>query len=591
MSVSEQPQTPNRSAQDDGDVPEQTLPKRRRLSGKQPLPLSMSAETSVSSTGDASSVAESPTQSSEFALDESGCMTGLDRSRVALRYWRWWRKRTSFCQADPARRQRLHRDWCLKGLEAGARTERLKQFAADNTDMEPAIKQWAEHLTNKEKNEYVRRSDSYFLTWNGEWGLLSPLDLAGSEPCAGPDAAASADSGACSEPCARSPEPPVHGQLAGSLPLAVGDALDPEAGLRRVVDMCQQLRALPAVARLESALDAVVQACREVYPVNMGAWALEICARTLAETGEVRLHAHAYFHLTKRVRIRVSEDMHMLGSQPYVATRMGVDACTRARNSAAGLWYLQGPKVSTVYVKGTHQPFDDYPVNPLWIFRALQGEKTLFVPAREAMMRIPAGLPRNLEALDRWQRERCQRLVMAAVEERSRAVRASARPFRRFPVVELWKAQYEQTLDRYRFLVLEGPSRMGKTAFVYSLVESACCYEMNLSGGANPDLREYDANVHRLLFFDECTPQQTVANKKLFQAGVRLVSLNTSATNMYAIKVYVGGKMMVCASNDWSAQLRRMPKEDADWVVANSYVLHVTAPMWEEQPLHMLPAS
>ena len=132
---------------------------------------------------------------------------------------------------------------------------------------------------------------------------------------------------------------------------------------------------------------------------------------------------------------------------------------------------------------------------------------------------------------------------------------------------------------------------MGKTAFVDSLVESACCYEMNLSGGANPDLREYDANVHTLLFFDECTPQQTVANKKLFQAGVRLVSLSTSATNMYAIKVYVGGKMMVCASNDWSAQLRRMPKEDADWVAANSYVLRVTAPMWEEQPLHMLPAS
>lgn len=592
MSWAEHPHTPTECSQNDDDALTPRAPKRRRLRGKQSPAEVVPEDVSVSGAGESSSIADTVTEDSERALDDPGDIEGTERSRLALRYWRWWRKKVNFDQVDVGRQQKLLQHWSLRGLDIPERRHRLAIFAEAHPHLESRIRLWLHYMLTKEKggSGFVRRADSCFLTWNGEWGVLRPLEEEGSEPCAGPDAALGALRPAISEDRAREVARP-RGQPAALPAVSADSGLDPEAGLRRVTHMCELLRERPDVVRLREALDAVMAALRESLPVHMAVWALEICSRTLEETGVVRLHAHAFVILSKRVRLQPEECMVLLGTMPHIATRLGSDSFTRTRNTAAGLWYLQGPKVSTVYVKGTHQPFEDYGVNPLWIFRSLQAGKTTVASAREAMLRIPMGLPRNLEALDRWQRERCERLVMAAVEDRAEQVRAVARPFRRFPVVELWKAQYGQTLDRYRFLVLEGPSRMGKTAFVYSLVERRCCYEMNLAGGANPDLRDYSANEHMLLFFDECSPQQTVANKKLFQAGIRPVSLNTSATNMYAIKVYVGGKMMVCASNDWTSQLRRMPREDADWVAANSYVLHVSAPMWEEGALDTLPAS
>ena len=67
------------------------------------------------------------------------------------------------------------------------------------------------------------------------------------------------------------------------------------------------------------------------------------------------------------------------------------------------------------------------------------------------------------------------------------------------------------------------------------------------------------------------------------------MSMHTSRTNCYSMKVYVGGKMMVAAANDWTARLRRLPAEDAEWVQANSMHLFVTAPMWEIAPMEELP--
>lgn len=71
--------------------------------------------------------------------------------------------------------------------------------------------------------------------------------------------------------------------------------------------------------------------------------------------------------------------------------------------------------------------------------------------------------------------------------------------------------------------------------------------------------------------------------KKVFQAGPRPVSVNTSATNVYAFKVMVGGKKIICAANDWTARLSRMPRADAEWVAANSYHLRISCPMYLEE--------
>ena len=39
---------------------------------------------------------------------------------------------------------------------------------------------------------------------------------------------------------------------------------------------------------------------------------------------------------------------------------------------------------------------------------------------------------------------------------------------------------------------------------------------------------------------------------------------------------------MVLTSNNWEASLMDLSEADREWVNANSYVLSVTEPMWEE---------
>ena len=42
------------------------------------------------------------------------------------------------------------------------------------------------------------------------------------------------------------------------------------------------------------------------------------------------------------------------------------------------------------------------------------------------------------------------------------------------------------------------------------------------------------------------------------------------------------GKKMVLASNNWEASLMHLTEADREWVNANSIVLSVTEPMWQE---------
>jgi hypothetical protein len=69
---------------------------------------------------------------------------------------------------------------------------------------------------------------------------------------------------------------------------------------------------------------------------------------------------------------------------------------------------------------------------------------------------------------------------------------------------------------------------------------------------------------------------------KLLQAPLRPIDMGTSATNMYAFKVYVGGKRMILAANDWTLRLGKLSYEDVEWILSNSFHLLVDRPMWRD---------
>ena len=107
-------------------------------------------------------------------------------------------------------------------------------------------------------------------------------------------------------------------------------------------------------------------------------------------------------------------------------------------------------------------------------------------------------------------------------------------------------------MERYKFLVLNGRSRTGKTCLARQIV---CppheTLELNCAGGSEPDLRGFSRLKHRAVFFDEGTPMMVLKQKKLFQAGPTWTQLGMSTTNCHSYNVMLARIPLIIASNTW----------------------------------------
>ena len=107
-----------------------------------------------------------------------------------------------------------------------------------------------------------------------------------------------------------------------------------------------------------------------------------------------------------------------------------------------------------------------------------------------------------------------------------------------FPEVQAWLEPCAVFAHRYRCLVLQGPSRLGKTVVVRTLApEGFEVLEPKCAAGTEPDLRAYRLTRHGLLLLDEIRADVVATQRELFQG--------------HSYTVFVHRKRMVLASNAW----------------------------------------
>ena len=170
-----------------------------------------------------------------------------------------------------------------------------------------------------------------------------------------------------------------------------------------------------------------------------------------------------------------------------------------------------------------------------------------------------------------------------------RHLAAAAKPFVRIESVEQWKEDHKAIRPRYKFLVLVGPSGLGKTQYAKALVPSGRALELNMAAAPEPDLKAFDHETHDLILFDECPAKVILKQKKLFQAPAVKVALAASVTGCYSYTVWVHQKLLVVCSNVWHYELRSLPSEDRDWLQSNSLVYTAEKPLWceDEDAAHL----
>ena len=130
---------------------------------------------------------------------------------------------------------------------------------------------------------------------------------------------------------------------------------------------------------------------------------------------------------------------------------------------------------------------------------------------------------------------------------------------------------------RYKFLVVVGASRTGKTVWCkWILDDPELVFETNCANCPEPDLRDFKPLKHKAILFDEASPAMVIAQKKLFQCPACFVSLGMSVTNCHSYNVFVSGVQMLICSNTWLEELEALPKAgDREWLIANTVLLDV----------------
>ena len=339
------------------------------------------------------------------------------------------------------------------------------------------------------------------------------------------------------------------------------------------------------VEQLRQELRTLIAGVMEEWHSMDWASAMEICTRTFFEQGVAQLHFHVLLRHSEKAVWMPSPDRMKLGNvSPHIsaAPHVGKSRVT-LHKSWAGFFYCSVPKYGQVHVGSSKEAFRDYPVQGQWVMSLLQAGKVTAADARQLIFRVAHGVTRLLADLDVVERELEVTRVRAAQQAVQEALAPRLHSWRSLPPVEAWDASYAELKERYEFLVLDGPSRMGKTAFARSKCPAGQrILEINCAAGGEPDLRPYKHGHHGLILCDEIEAEAVAAQRKLFQAGTAFVQLGTSPTNIHVYMVFVHRVRIVCASNNWLASLARLTEDDRAWIEKNSIYVRCDAPLWEE---------
>ena len=343
------------------------------------------------------------------------------------------------------------------------------------------------------------------------------------------------------------------------------------------------LRKEAEVQQLWEKIQRDAERLAEAQSCEMWGLSLEICPQTLAETGKVRLHGH--LALCRRVgKLQAAPaSLQLLGTKPHCNH---YTASLARKGRAAGyatMYYCSVNKVGQVFSKASCQPHKDYPVNAEWGWTLLAADKITSVTAREEFIKGKKNLTRHLANLDAYETELAARTMAAEIAAKNVKIEATKKKMVKLPAVTAWMEQIRAVSDRKKFLVLNGPSRLGKTQFAVGLAGAKRTLEVNCAGASHPPLRNFDPKVHNCVIFDEASPKMVLQYRRLFQAPNCQVIIGQSPTNQSSYPVYLNDTALVVCSNTWHLELPALAEADRCWLQANMVYVEVKERLWVDE--------
>lgn len=288
-----------------------------------------------------------------------------------------------------------------------------------------------------------------------------------------------------------------------------------------------------------------------------------------------RVHAHAYLEANKQFDSAVSyfdlaiahQDSVFMSKPSHCVSNMKKGSSYRG-GANCGHFYVQCKYKNTHIAQfNNYEACSDFTVKTIWVQELWQKGKIndnkvlpcagfyrCCTPALEGLVRHSVGKLRvEVKAESRATRMRMLEELKA--------------PHKQYAEINEWKKQYTQVAFRYKFLIISGPTRTGKTQLARSLF--SCPFEHNDA----VCWINYDDEKHDAVIFDDVKfiYKYISDNRALFQAG-GLATVQTSATNMYSMQIDMTQKPIIVTCND---------EPRGDWILGNSIRLYIEEPTWE----------
>ena len=329
--------------------------------------------------------------------------------------------------------------------------------------------------------------------------------------------------------------------------------------------------------------------------------AIEMC---LKSASHVRVHLHAMIS-GNRTRLRADHwDVYTFEGMPVAHVSFSVSnrvvehskkgdrekseagqprLMPNGRRTPEAHYYLQFPKDGMLAQRSNFKKWQDFAVKIKWIKNQMQRRKISLADCIAEAIGSRDGA-RNFVTEVEWLIKKEKDINIARkVLELQTVLRHGQKQFKPDPMlVSVWKQQYINCIAearcRFRPLVLQGPSRVGKSRWAMSFFEAGQCLVLDCQNSVEPNLRQFDPTVHKAIIFEEAPGSMVVRHKMLFQAGPNSISMGQSATNCNVYDVLVYGVQMIICTNAFFESVRE--PHDLEWLHSNIVFLEVTEPTW-----------
>ena len=287
-------------------------------------------------------------------------------------------------------------------------------------------------------------------------------------------------------------------------------------------------------------------------------WSLAV-ERSLHSAAEGRVHLHAYFSWVgpnaTGANSRTTDDWVFAGVRPRVDVNSEMRGATYWLKAVQrGHFYCSVHKAGALYTRTNYAPWDGTWVpDAAWVVSLYRQHKLDHDQYLHLSAQLRDGHDRRKASVEAV---RASEEASAFAEERTWAraqIRAKALPFKMLcPEVERWKMQYEEVEERYKMLVLHGPSQTGKTRLARSLFGGERTLAVDVQHAEHPDLRAFRRHKHKAVLLDEVQDPSFIAkNKKLLQAHVDGAILGQSATQLYTYEVFLWRTPIMISTSNW----------------------------------------